>query len=199
MANTLLTEGLSDFSVKLYRILAGKDGNIFISPYSISAALLLADLGADGKTETEIRVAIGGEAISKIDIHKQHKELESQLNAETKGTTSLSIANRIFTKLGLVINNEYQMKSKEYYSSGIELLDFVREPEKSRLHINKWVEEQTRKKIQNLLPSGAVGPWSLLVLVNAIYFKGEWSKPFKAVATRQSDFHLSVGNRTKVA
>ena len=197
-SNASLTDGLRDFSVKLYRILAEKDGNIFISPYSISAALLLADLGADGKTENEIRVALGIEAISKFDIHRQYKELESQLKAETRGATSLSIANRIFSKLGLVVNDEYQIKSETFYGSGIELLDFIGEPEKSRLHINKWVEEQTKNKIQNLLPSGTIGLSSLLILINAIYFKGKWLNPFEGVSTRKSDFFLSATNTVKV-
>ena len=198
MAHSSLADGIFDFSVKLYCLLKEGDGNIFISPYSISAALLLTDLGARGKTDTEIRNALGVGGISNTDTHKQYKQLESQLKAETKGTTTVSIANRIFSKLDLEVDEEYQNKSNEYYDSGLELLDFIGDPEKSRNHINKWVEEQTRNKIKNLLPPGTIGPLSLLVLVNAIYFKGEWQYPFEGHSTRKSDFHLKVGNTTKV-
>ena len=194
----LLINGILDFSARLYGLLASQDGNIFISPYSISAALLLTDLGANGKTETEIRAAFGAENVAKTEIHKYYKELEGQLNDETKGTTSLSIANRIFTRLGLEIDKEYTKNSKEYYNSGIDELDFICAAENSRNHINKWVEEQTRNKITNLLQPGTIGRDSLMVLVNAIYFKGEWLKPFDGSDTRKSDFHLNVGTKKRI-
>ena len=91
MAEISFKEGLHDFCVKLYRIYAEGTGNIFLSPYSISAALLLTGLGADKETERQIRAALGAENISKTDIHRQYKQLECALNAETRGTTSLSI------------------------------------------------------------------------------------------------------------
>ena len=198
MAESSFKEGLLDFCVKLYQIYAKGGGNIFLSPYSISAALLLADLGADKETERQIRAALGAENISKLEIHRHYKQLESALNAETSGTTTLSIANRIFAKLELLIDETYKADSKKYYGSGTELLDFSGEAEKSRKHINDWVEGQTRGKIRDLVPKGAIGPLSLMVLVNAIYFKGKWLKPFKARSTRQKDFHLTKTDKATV-
>ena len=155
-------------------------------------------MGANGKTETEIRAALGADNLAKTDIHKHYKELEGQLNDETKGTTSLSIANRIFTRLGLQIDKEYTKNSKEYYNSGIDELYFIGEAENSRIHINKWVEEQTQQKITDLLPPGTIGRDSLMVLVNAIYFKGEWLKPFDGSDTIKSAFHLNVGTKKRI-
>ena len=155
-------------------------------------------MGANGKTETEIRAALGADNLAKTDIHKNYKELEGQLNDETKGTTSLSIANRIFTRLGLQIDKEYTKNSKEYYNSGIDELDFIGEAENSRNHINKWDEEKTQQKITNLLPPGTIGRDSLMVLVNAIYFKGEWLKPFDGSDTIKSAFHLNVGTKKRI-
>ena len=198
MAEVSFKEGLQDFCVKLYQIYAEGTDNIFLSPYSISAALLLTGLGADKETERQIRAALGAGSISKTEIHRQYKQLESALNAETSRTTSLSIANRIFTKLGLLVDESYKADSKKYYGSGIELLDFLGEPEKSRQHINKWVEDQTRGKIRDLVPSGAIGPLSLMVLVNAIYFKGKWLKPFEAYSTRKNAFHLTKSKQVTV-
>ena len=168
MAEASFKEGLQDFCVKLYQIYAEGADNIFLSPYSISAALLLTGLGADKETERQIRAALGAGSISKTEIHRQYKQLESALNAETSGTTSLSIANRIFTKLGLLVDETYKADSKKYYGSGIELLDFLGEPEKSRQHINRWAEDQTGGKIRDLVPSGGIASFSLMVLVNAI-------------------------------
>ena len=193
MAEANLQDGLMDFSVDLYKDIARLNPactcNILISPYSITAALMLVNLGADSTTEEQIRVAFGVGNISKEDVQKQYKELEDKLNAETNATTSLSIALRIFFRLGFYVYNEFQTQAEEYYGSGVEGLDFVKEPEQSRLHINEWVEQQTRNKIQNLLSPGAIGQMSSMILVNAIYFEGEWSQPFNGSLTKKSDFH----------
>ena len=198
MADLKLAGGMIDFCVNLYRIYAERGGNIFLSPYSISAALLLANLGANGETEKQIRSALSSDAISKDEIHRQYKQIESALNAETSGTTTLSIANRIFSKLGLTIDEGYKVKSKEYYGSGVELLDFEGDAETSRKHINGWVESQTRNKIRDLLPVGAIESRTLLVLVNAIYFKGKWLKPFKSYSTRKGNFYPAKSKTVEV-
>ena len=198
MAEISFKTGLHDFCVRLYRIYAEGTGNIFLSPYSISAALLLTDLGADNETDRQIRAALGAENVPKTEIHGQYRQLESALNEETRGTTRLSIANRIFTKHGLVVDETYRENSKKFYGSGIELLDFIGQPEQSRQHINRWVEEQTMGKIRDLLPGGSIGPLSLMVLVNAIYFKGKWLKPFKRYGTRKQHFHITNGKKTTI-
>lgn len=199
MAEETFRSGLLDFSIKLYRTYADKGyDNVFFSPYSISAALLLANLGANNETEKQIRDALGASSIPKADIHVQHKQLENSLSAETKGTTKLSVANRIFTKLGLTVDDAYKASSNHYYGSDIELLDFVGEPEQSRQYINKWVEEQTMGKIQDLLPAGIIRPDALLVLINAVYFKGKWQHPFDPFFTRESSFYVTRNNKVPV-
>ena len=60
------------------------------------------------------------------------------------------------------------------------------------------MEDQTRGKIRDLLPGGSIGPLSLMVLVNAIYFKGKWLKPFKAYSTRKSVFNLTKSKQVTV-
>ena len=188
MTDLKLAVGMKDFCIKLYGIYVERGGNMFLSPFSISAALLLADLGADGETEKQIRAVLSSGTVSKDEIHRQYKQLEIALNVETSGTTTLSIANRIFSKLGLTVDEGYKVKSKEFYGSGIELLDFDGGAENSRLYINKWVEGKTRNKIRDLLPVGAIESRTLLVLVNAIYFKGKWLKPFNSYSTEKGNF-----------
>ena len=63
--------------------------------------------------------------------------------------------------------------------------------EQSRMAINEWVEEQTNKKIQDLIAPGSIRAWTKLVLVNAIYFKGDWQFKFNKEITRKGDFHVS--------
>ena len=104
---------------------------------------------------------------------------------------TLSIANRVFATMGLKLLESYKSDSLNYYGSETELLDFVQDTEGSRKRINTWVEQQTNNKIKDLIPSGALNPASVVVLTNAIYFKGDWALKFKASNTKKREFHLT--------
>ena len=89
-------------------------------------------------------------------------------------------------------------KTRAAFGAPVELLDFKQAPERSRVHINQWVEEKTRHRIQNLIPQDAVKPDTRLVLVNAIYFLGDWADPFKRDETRPMPFHLTASETKDV-
>ena len=63
--------------------------------------------------------------------------------------------------------------------------------------INQWVEEQTDNKIQNIITPEAITPLTKLVLVNAIYFKGDWEAKFDKSKTSKGDFHVSPTKTVK--
>ena len=64
--------------------------------------------------------------------------------------------------------------------------------------INGWVEEQTNDKIKDLIPAGVLNRGTRLVLTNAIYFKGEWVKPFDKKGTKDRDFKITPNNKVQV-
>jgi serpin B len=70
--------------------------------------------------------------------------------------------------------------------------------EKARQQINAWVEEQTQGKIRDLIPPGALDSLSRLVLTNAIYFKGDWTKPFDKGDTKDAPFHVTTRQKFDV-
>jgi serpin B len=80
-----------------------------------------------------------------------------------------------------------------HYGGGMNLVDFRRAAEAARVTINRCVEDQTRHKIRELIPSGGVDGETRLILVNAIYFKGAWSQQFRSAATRDERFFLQDG------
>ncbi|KFQ55849.1 Serpin B6, partial [Pelecanus crispus] len=81
--------------------------------------------------------------------------------------------------------------SQKLYHAGLEQTDFRHAWEDSRKQINSWVAERTDGKIQNLLAEGILDSLTRLVLVNAIYFKGNWEKQFNKEQTAEMPFHIN--------
>jgi serpin B len=88
--------------------------------------------------------------------------------------------------------------SRRNYQANLNQADFTTGAEAARKEINHWVEQQTRDKIRDILPAGSLTPLTRLVLANAIYFKGQWLKPFEKSATSNQPFHLTSTKQADV-
>ncbi|XDV39608.1 hypothetical protein PO909_008822 [Leuciscus waleckii] len=108
----------------------------------------------------------------------------------------LSLANRLYGEQSYQFVEKFLNDAKSYYEAGLEKVDFKNQSEAARVNINKWVEKKTQEKIKDLVPQGAIDGMTRLVLVNAIYFKGNWEKQFPKGSTRDGQFKLNK-NRTK--
>jgi serine protease inhibitor len=110
----------------------------------------------------------------------------------------IRVANALWGEKAYPFDPEYVKTINTHYdSSGIFPVDFRHAFEAARLEINSWVERQTHNRIKDLIPSGALNKYTRLVLTNAIYFKGEWSVPFKEDHTEDRDFTLAAGTKTR--
>lgn len=87
---------------------------------------------------------------------------------------------------------------EKFYASQVTSLDFIMETEKSRLTINRWVEEKTSHRIKDLVPPGVITALTRLVLTNAIYFKGLWEIRFQKSDTKEEDFFLKPEQKVRV-
>lgn len=92
---------------------------------------------------------------------------------------------------------DYTETFEKYYGGKATNLDFVKETEKSRQTINKFIEEQTNNRIKDLIPEGVLDPLTRLVLTNVIYFKGTWQWEFEEKNTREKDFKITPTNIVK--
>jgi serpin B len=108
------------------------------------------------------------------------------------------IANRLFGERSYRFEPSYLEATKAAFGAALEPLDFRGAFEPARGVINGWVEAQTEKRILNLVPPGGLTADTRLVLVNAIYFLGDWAQPFTKEATRPAPFHLSSSAKTDV-
>jgi len=192
-----VVSGNTTFALKMHQELSSKAGNLFFSPYSISSALGMTYAGARNNTEKEMKEALhfpGGRGA----LCRSFGELQEGLNAVQKaGDIKLSIANAIWAENSYKFLPAYMDLVQKDYRSRINLADFVGNAETERKLINNWVEKQTNDKIKDLIPKGILDALTRMVLVNAIYFKGDWASQFNEIHTRELDFNVTAKKKVK--
>ncbi len=181
------------FAVDLYRTIAtnSNNGNIFFSPFSISHGLAMVYLGARGNTSEQIREVMRFDSMDDLQLPKSLHDLHDVIVSSLPKSCTLRSANRMFVTKGVSLNDEFVRGSKEYFNVSAESLDFVSGRRLARKIINTWVRQHTNGKIKNLVNRGDLDAFTVLVLVNAVYFKAEWEQQFKKKYTRPRLFHIS--------
>jgi len=111
---------------------------------------------------------------------------------------TLSIANHLFAQIGYDFRDPFRDLVKKFYGAPFETLDFKANPEAARAHINKWVADQTRDKIRDLVPQGGIKELTRLVLANALYLKAPWAWEFNDALTKPKPFHVRGGGAVDV-
>src|SRR5436853_1904126 len=201
----LAATATNKLAVDLHRQLATGNENLCVSPYSIESALAMRFAGADGETRTEMARVLhfpsDASAVSASFASLQHsleemsvKTAELVKEAKRFGGPSepitLAIANRLFAQKGYDFRQDFLSLVKQNYGAAFEPLDFVTDASGATQHINHWVADQTRDRIRDLIPSGALDETTRLVLANALYLKAPWADPFLEGATQPEPFHV---------
>ena len=193
-----LVKGNTGFALDLYSVLKKEEGNLFFSPYSISAALAMTYGGARGNTEKQMKEVLHL-TLGWKKTHSAFAEFDTKLNeVQKKGKVQLHIANSLWPRKDYRLLPEYISLIKKYYGVSVTSLDYVNAAEKACKIINKWVEDKTKEKIKDLIRKDDLDPKTILILVNAIYFKGNWASQFYLGLTMDSDFTLSSGQKKRV-
>ncbi|HET6441808.1 MAG TPA: serpin family protein [Phycisphaerae bacterium] len=186
-----VAEGCNRFAFDLYARLKGAEGNLFLSPYSISTALTMTYAGARGRTAEQMAKVLCLPATGEA-VHGAYGALQNDLNAAGEGGAfELAVANRLWGQKGYGFLPDFLALIKANYGAGLEQVDFAGATEAARQTINTWVEKKTRDKIKELLKPGILGRETTLVLTNAIYFKGKWAEEFDKKLTRDEDFFVT--------
>jgi serpin B len=184
------------FGLELYRQLRATPGNLVVSPASVSIALAMAWGGARGKTAEEMQAVLRFDRPA-TETMQVSGRLAAALT-DPKRPVTFRIANRLFGEQSYRFERAYLDATKAAYGAALEPLDFRGAPDQARDRINGWVEQQTERRIRDLVPPGGIGAATRLVLVNAIYFLGDWAAPFKMEATRPAPFSVSRTDRKSV-
>jgi serpin B len=209
----LAASATNKLAVDLHRQLATGNDNLCVSPYSIESALAMTFAGADGETRSEMARVLhfpsdaSAVPASFASLQRSLEEMSArtaELVKESKrfGGPSepiiLSIANRLFAQKGYDFRESFLTLVKQNFGAAFELLDFVHDSSRATQHINKWVADQTRDRIRDLIPSSALDETTRLVLANALYLKAPWVEPFSEKATRPEPFHVRGGTPVDV-
>ncbi|NLE64658.1 MAG: serpin family protein [Elusimicrobia bacterium] len=110
----------------------------------------------------------------------------------------LRVANALWAQEAYPFLPEYLDIVTRVYSAEARNLDFIDDPEGSRITINDWVAERTKDRIQDLLPLGSIDSLTRLVLTNAVYFKGKWAHAFEEDRTSEEVFWLDADRSVPV-
>ncbi|XP_045019947.1 serpin B3 [Bubalus bubalis] len=200
-----LGEAIIHLAIDLFHeIRKSEKENIFLSPFSISSALAMTYLGARENTASQMQKVLhfnkiaentrGGAAKDHVEkpgnVHHHFQKLLTELKKSTDAY-ELSVANRLYGEKEFRFLQEYMDNVKKFYLASVESADFQNAAEESRKMINSWVESQTNERIKDLFPKDSLDSSTALVLVNAVYFKGQWNQKFKEEHTTEEKFWLN--------
>lgn len=164
---------------------------------SISSALALVAAGAKGKTLDEIARSIAWNAGSNDRLAMAILEEAQRTANQCTKACSLKSANGIWLENDFIVNSSYQ-KFLETFAVEVAKVDFKRDSSGATKSINKWVEDQTNKKISQLFPEGVLNEMTRAALVNAMYFKGSWLVPFNKESTSPAPFFVTNNKKVEV-
>ena len=188
-----VTPGMHRFAAAAYRQLAGKDGNLILSPFSISTALSMLLDGARGQTAAGIAATLQ-QTRPGPGYHAAVAALAAELTKQANlGSNQLAIANGLWVQKGFPLEAEFEKTIRTVYQAPLTPLDFEMHTEQARQEINSWTAQHTKDRIQDLFAPGSIEAATRLVLTSAIYFYGKWNSPFDPTNTRAEPFQLGGG------
>ncbi len=190
-----LAQSNNDFAFDIFKSLHKKhlEGNLFISPFSISTALSMTLNGANGDTYDEMIKTLKYNGWNLDELNKAYKaylDIVPFLDDEVK----MSIANSIWYRNGFEVLQEFIDVNKNNYNSEVYGRDFSKS--KTKDEINAWVEDKTEGKIKDILDN--IDGGAVMYLINAIYFKGEWMYKFDKEKTYKTKFIKETGTNVEV-
>ncbi|XP_054662662.1 plasminogen activator inhibitor 1 [Grus americana] len=187
---------VTDFGLRLYREAVGRRGdtNAIFSPYGATAVLVALQLATTGHSRHQLEVAMGF-SINDPGVAAELRVLRRALRGP--GPT-LAMAEGLFVGRGLTLTPGFVTHFvRTLGPRRLARVDFQR-GEGARALLDTWVQEQTQGLVRGLLPPGAVGAGTRLVLAGALCFKGAWGTPFPPAATRPRPFHRADGSAVTV-
>ncbi len=184
----------TDFALQLFKhSTADIHKNVLVSPFSAYEALSMAANGADGSTRAEMAKTLGVTAATFDTLNKRNHAVLAALNANKN--VQMEIANAIYADKNTKFRASFIELCEQVYAAEAKTEDFASPDTVNK--INAWCDKKTHGKIKEIISK--LSSTEKMVLLNSVYFKGSWDKPFKKEETQQQDFHLLAGGTKQVA
>ncbi|XP_045513716.1 alaserpin-like isoform X2 [Pieris brassicae] len=167
--------------------------SVVLSAYSVLTPLAQLALASEGESHDELLKAIGmpNDNVTKAAFSQAERSLKSVKGVELKTASKIYIASKY------ELNENFATTTRDVFNSEVKNVDFT-QAQKTASEINAWVEDQTNKKIKDLVDPDSLDATTSAVLVNAIYFKGLWKSPFSTYATYDQEFHITKEKSAKI-
>ncbi len=186
----------NSFAFDIFRetVAASAEGkNIIISPLSISTALSMAMNGADGATRDAMLDALRLKNITPDKINNSYRDLSEALLSVDKRVL-ISIANSVWAENNFAIKKSFTDILTGYYKAEARSFD-INDPQTPKL-MNSWIEANTNGLIKDMVDK--LDDNTVMLLINAIYFKGKWQSQFDASKTIKQPFYKADGTNLQV-
>ncbi|MFS8651541.1 MAG: serpin family protein [Caldibacillus sp.] len=189
-----IAEANNRFAFTIHEQLARLDegNNLFFSPTSIHMALSMTVNGAQGETEKQMMEVLFADQLSRDDLNRGHASFLALLSEKDDAVT-INVANSLWLKENYPFTKEFVDDVSGYYQAKTNEVDFLNP--RTKTDINNWVKEATNKKIDKIVEF--IDPATVLYLLNAIYFNGDWKNPFNEEFTHENVFFMEGGKEKK--
>jgi serpin B len=191
-------DGNTTFALDLYQKLKDQPGNLFFSPYSISASLAMTYAGARGQTETEMAGALHFN-LAQTNLPVAFGDLAARMSRIQRwNRIKLTTANSLWCQKDYHFTDAFLNLVHKFYHAEAREVDFKHSAPAAAKEINGWVKRQTNRKIKDAVGPGQLTDQTRLVLCNAIHFKGKWQHQFKKSDTKPGAFHVTTNETVTV-
>lgn len=187
----------ADFTFALYKSLnaqtaAGK--NIFFSPLGISTALSMLSTGASGETHSQLFSSLGYSTLNQTQVNEAYEHLFHMMG-HSQEAQQLEVGNGVAVRTDFSPLEKFLKDVMHFYSGEIFKVDFAK-PDEAAAEINRFIASKTHDKIKDMVKD--LDPSMAMVLINYVYFRGQWEKPFDGNHTHKADFHVDKTTTVKV-
>jgi serpin B len=196
VAEVELIESDNRFAFELFRAVNELEGNknIFLSPLSVAMALGMTYNGAAGTTQEAMQQALELQGMTLQDVNESYQSLIALLrNLDSR--VEFTLANSIWHSDLWTFEQDFIDLNRQYFDAEVASLDFA--SPSAAPTINDWVYDKTRGKIPEIVPD-PIPAHIIMYLINAIYFKGDWTYQFEKSRTSAAPFDLADGTQTTV-
>ena len=188
-----LIEADNAFALKLFREIDAQEAataNIFVSPLSVSMALGMTYNGAAGETQQAMAQTLEFQDLNLDEVNQGYRDLIDLL-FELDPQIEWQLANSIWYREGFSVEPSFLDVNRTFFDAQVEALDFSA-PDAADV-MNQWVSDGTNGRIEEIVDD-PIGPLTVMFLINAIYFKGDWRHQFDKGLTRDAPFTLLDGS-----